>query len=101
MLDDLNIDYKGRLTLCCQISNYRDGEQDGDDVVGDLRRESLSIALSRLMKLINQVHSERLEMATDPARREQLHYPCLACLDRFGKAKEGALVQLQGVRAGA
>ncbi|HEX4946372.1 MAG TPA: hypothetical protein VFZ34_06915, partial [Blastocatellia bacterium] len=98
-LDDLNIDYKGRLTLCCQISNYRDGADDGEDIVGDLRRESLPEALSRLMKLVNQVHQERLEMAGDPARREQLHYPCLACLSRFGKTKEEPLVQLQGVEA--
>lgn len=99
-MDDLNIDYKGRLTLCCQISNYRDGDQDGEDVVGDLRRESLPTALSRLITLVNQVHSERLEMAVDPTLREQLHYPCLACLERFGKSKEGSLVQLQGVKAG-
>jgi MoaA/NifB/PqqE/SkfB family radical SAM enzyme len=25
-LDDLNIDYRGRLTLCCQLSNYRDAK---------------------------------------------------------------------------
>ena len=102
-MDDLNIDYKGRLTLCCQISNYRDGDDNpngGEDVVGDLRRESLPTALSRLITLVNQVHSERLEMAVDPTRREQLHYPCLACLERFGKAKDGSLVQLQGVKAG-
>jgi MoaA/NifB/PqqE/SkfB family radical SAM enzyme len=98
-LDDLNIDYKGRLTLCCQISNYRDGAEDGEDVVADLQQQSLPTALSRVMKLINQVHSERLEMAADPARREQLHYPCLVCLDRFGKTKaESAFVPLQGLQ---
>ncbi len=99
-LDDLNIDYKGRLTLCCQISNYRDGDHDGEDVVGDLRKKSLSATLSSLMKLVNQVHQERLEMAFDPARKEQLHYPCLACLERFGKTKEQpSIVQLQGLQA--
>jgi MoaA/NifB/PqqE/SkfB family radical SAM enzyme len=98
-LDDLNIDYKGRLTLCCQISNYRDGAQDGEDVIADLHHQSLPTALSRVMALIKQVHQERLEMAADPARREQLHYPCLVCLDRFGKTKaESAFVPLQGLQ---
>lgn len=99
-MDDLNIDYKGRLTLCCQISNYRDGDHDGEDVLADLRHESLPTALSRLLKLIQQVHQERLEMASDPARREQVHYPCLACLERFGKTTETTtIVQLQGLQA--
>lgn len=99
-MDDVNIDYKGRLTLCCQISNYRDGDHDGEDVVADLRQVSLPAALSGLMKLVHQVHQERLAMANDPARKEQLHYPCLACLERFGKSTEQtSIVHLQGVPA--
>ncbi len=98
-LEDLNIDFKGRLTLCCQISNYRDGEQDGEDVVGDLRKESLPTALSRLIKLVNTVHQERLEMAVNPAKKEELHYPCLVCLERFGKTtEETSMVQIAGLQ---
>ena len=82
-LDDLNIDYRGRLTLCCQLSNYRDGEKDGEDVVGDLKRESLSDALHSLMGLVTKVHRERLAMAQDPQQKERLHYPCLVCVSRF------------------
>ncbi len=97
MLDDLNIDYRGRLTLCCQLSNYRDGDADGEDVVGDLRQEPLSEALFKLMGLVTRVHRERLEMSQDPVRRDKLHYPCLVCLERFQKTTEQPmLVQLQG-----
>jgi hypothetical protein len=96
-LDDLNIDYRGRLTLCCQLSNYRDGEKDGEDVVGDLKRESLTEALGKLMSLINKVHQERLAMAADPRQREKLHYPCLVCIERFGKTSERPLLaQMKG-----
>ncbi len=84
-LDDLNIDYRGRLTLCCQLSNYRDSGEDGEDVVGDLKKQSLAEALSGLMNLVNRVHQERLAMAQDPAQKEKLHYPCLVCLERFEK----------------
>ncbi|MDX2033684.1 MAG: radical SAM protein [Blastocatellia bacterium] len=97
MLDDLNIDYRGRLTLCCQLSNYRDGDKDGEDVVGDLKRESLSEALYKLMGLVTRVHRERLEMSQDPAQKEKLHYPCLVCLERFQKTTEQPmLVQMEG-----
>jgi hypothetical protein len=94
-LDDLNIDYRGRLTLCCQLSNYRDAQGDGDDVVGDLKKISLSDALGNLMGLVRTVHRERLTMAADPQQREKLHYPCLVCVERFQKTgEEPMLVQL-------
>ncbi len=96
-MDDLNFDYRGRLTLCCQLSNYRDGDKDGEDVVGDLKKESLADAMQGLMKLINKVHSERLAMSQDPAQKDRLHYPCLVCVERFSKTSEGPmLVQLEG-----
>ncbi len=99
-LEDLNIDYRGRLTLCCQLSNYRDGDKDGEDVVGDLKKESLAEALGKLMDLINKVHRERLAMAVDPQQKDKLHYPCLVCLDRFKKTgEEPMLVQMTGIRA--
>jgi len=99
MLEDLNIDYRGRLTLCCQLSNYRDGDEDGEDVVGDLKRESLADALGKLMDLINRVHRERLAMANDPQQKDKLHYPCLVCLDRFKKTSEQPmLVQVKGMK---
>jgi MoaA/NifB/PqqE/SkfB family radical SAM enzyme len=96
-LDDLNVDYRGRLTLCCQLSNFRDAKEgEGEDVVGDLRRESLQEAMARLMNLVNRVHRERLEMATDPEQAAKLHYPCLVCLDRFKKTSHQPMVQLTG-----
>lgn len=94
-LDDLNIDYRGRLTLCCQLSNYRDSDGDGEDVVGDLKKQSLADALSSLMNLVNRVHRERLVMAQDPVQKDRLHYPCLVCIERFAKTGEGPrLVQI-------
>ncbi|MBP6821144.1 MAG: hypothetical protein KA368_06350, partial [Acidobacteria bacterium] len=102
MMDDLNIDYKGRLTLCCQLSNYRDAQDDGEDVVGDLKKVSLSDALGNLMGLIGKVHKERLVMAADPVQKEKLHYPCLVCVDRFSKTSEQPmLVQVSGLNGEA
>lgn len=98
-LDDLNIDYRGRLTLCCELSNYRDGDDDGDDVIGDLKRESLTELLPKLMNLVSRVHQERVQMTTIPEQAEKLHYPCLVCITRFRKTTaEPMLVQLTGIR---
>lgn len=98
-LEDLNIDYRGRLTLCCQLSNYRDEDENGEDVVGDLKEESLADALGKLMDLINRVHRERLAMAIDPKQKDKLRYPCLVCIDRFKKTSEQPmLVQVKGMK---
>jgi MoaA/NifB/PqqE/SkfB family radical SAM enzyme len=97
MLEDLNIDYRGRLTLCCQLSNYRDGAVDGEDVVGDLKKESLAEALGKLMDLVNRVHRERLAMANDQRQKDKLHYPCLVCIDRFKKTSEQPMLVQMGV----
>lgn len=98
-LDDLNVDYRGRLTLCCQLSNYRDGAENGTDVVGDLKKESLAVALSRLMELVTRVHQERLELAKSGESEEKLHYPCLVCIDRFRKTGEQPMLIQIGAQA--
>ena len=99
-LDDLNVDYRGRLTLCCQLSNYRDDKTVGEDVIGDLKKEPLADALKRLMNLVNQVHQDRLALARDGQTDEKFHYPCLACIDRFRKTSEQPmLVQIGALDA--
>jgi len=83
-----NVDYKGRLSLCCNLSGFR-GSTDESDVVGDLKNEHFAIAYARL----SQIGAKQLE-----ARRERLEAvdehsvvdpyvssPCLFCLDTFGK----------------
>jgi MoaA/NifB/PqqE/SkfB family radical SAM enzyme len=97
-LDDLNIDYRGRLTLCCQLSNYRDGNDEGEDVVSDLKKESLPAAVSKLMDLVARVHRERLESAQDNARSEEQNYPCLACIGRFKKTSEQPMLVQIGLQ---
>jgi hypothetical protein len=85
------------LTLCCQLSNYRDANGDGEDIVGDLKKESLVEALDKLVGLVSKVHRERLAMAGDPEQRDKLHYPCLVCIERFKKTGEQPmLIQVQG-----
>ena len=84
-----NIDYRGRLSLCCNLSGYR-GASDESDVVADLNTEDFATAYARLKETASnqlQLRSQRLaELLTDDSKPDPyLSSPCLFCLDTFGK----------------
>lgn len=83
-----NVDYRGRLSLCCNLSGFRNGKEDLD-VVADLNTEDFAIAFARLTELAeNQVSLRRnkLEKLTDQESIDSyVSSPCLFCLDTFGK----------------
>jgi len=84
-----NIDYRGRLTLCCNIAGYR-GAAGEADVVADLTREDFIPAYERLQTLVNQ-QVERRREALAAFSRQGIEpdlftgSPCLFCLQSFGK----------------
>ena len=84
-----NVDYRGRLSLCCNLSGFR-GASGELDVVADLTSEEFAPAYQRLSDIA------RDQLNTRRARLEELgdahalldpyvSSPCLFCLDRFGK----------------
>jgi MoaA/NifB/PqqE/SkfB family radical SAM enzyme len=84
-----NIDYRGRLSLCCNLSGYR-GAQGETDVVADLNVESFSSAYPRLRRLAEEQLERRrraIESHAAEGREIDLHTgsPCLFCLQSFGK----------------
>ncbi|HEX8458034.1 MAG TPA: radical SAM protein [Pyrinomonadaceae bacterium] len=84
-----NIDYRGRLTLCCNLSGYR-GASEETDVVADLNKEDFAEGFVRLREVAaRQLERRRLALA-EVARQgvEPDLYtasPCLYCLQSFGK----------------
>jgi MoaA/NifB/PqqE/SkfB family radical SAM enzyme len=84
-----NIDYRGRLSLCCNLSGYR-GAGVEPDVVADLNEETFATAFERL-RLLAQEQSERRraalaeQAALDAKPDIYLGSPCLFCLKSFGK----------------
>lgn len=85
-----NVDYKGRLSLCCNLSGYR-GASGDTDVVADLNTEGFSEAFARLQTLAD-AQNERRRAALEAHAREgggradlSLGSPCLFCLHSFGK----------------
>jgi MoaA/NifB/PqqE/SkfB family radical SAM enzyme len=84
-----NIDYKGRLTLCCNLSGFRGAVQQ-QDIVADLNQENFSDAYERLGQL-RELQLERRRAAlvslanNGPGLDLYIGSPCLFCLQSFGK----------------
>jgi sulfatase maturation enzyme AslB (radical SAM superfamily) len=83
-----NVDYRGRLSLCCNLSGFR-GAAGELDVVADLHIEDFGTAHARLTELAAdqlELRRRKLEMLeTNSVVDSYLSSPCLFCLDTFGK----------------
>lgn len=84
-----NVDYLGRLTLCCNLSGFRGAKEEGD-VVSDLNVESFGEAFQRFNRL-KDLQLERRRLALSEAQHRAvepdlyLGSPCLFCLNSFKK----------------
>jgi MoaA/NifB/PqqE/SkfB family radical SAM enzyme len=84
-----NIDYRGRMTLCCNISGYR-GAAEETDVVADLTREDFAVGFARLRQVMSE-QLERRRRALEEIAQQGIEpdlytaSPCLYCLQSFGK----------------
>jgi len=84
-----NIDYRGRLTLCCNLSGFR-GSTDESDVVADLHTETYVSAHRRLRQLA-ELQVERRANSIKQLQKSKAPVdlytgsPCLFCLKSFGK----------------
>ncbi len=84
-----NIDYRGHLSLCCNLSGFR-GAIGETEVVADLNVEDFASALARLNRIAaTQLNSRREVLAEFAGRNEapalDVGSPCLHCLQSFGK----------------
>ena len=84
-----NIDYRGRLSLCCNLSGYR-GASGEADVVADLNEEPFAAAFARLTRVAEEQMARRRDAIAEHAAQNtkpDLHLgsPCLFCLKSFGK----------------
>ena len=85
----MNIDYRGRLSLCCNLSGFR-GAAEELDVVADLNEESFASAYARFLDLAT-AQLEKRKAALVALRSQSMTpdlytgSPCLFCLQSFGK----------------
>jgi MoaA/NifB/PqqE/SkfB family radical SAM enzyme len=84
-----NIDYRGRLTLCCNLSGYR-GAAGEEDVVADLKTESFAQGYERLLAVATSQVARRKEaletLAASGVKADVgISSPCMFCLQSFRK----------------
>jgi MoaA/NifB/PqqE/SkfB family radical SAM enzyme len=84
-----NINYRGQLSLCCNLSGFRGGHGDVD-IVGDLRDEPFASALERLRRLATtqsetRVKALRALAAAGETADLTTGSPCHFCLKTLGK----------------
>ncbi len=84
-----SIDYKGRLSLCCNLSGFR-GAAGETDILADLNQVSFKDAYARFRSLADeQLERRRAALEELAARGEEpdayTGSPCLFCLQTFGK----------------
>lgn len=85
----MNVDYRGRLSLCCNLSGFR-GAAAETDVVADLNVESFASALTKLRELASaqlQKRKDALATLRSQGTAPDLYVgsPCLFCLQSYGK----------------
>lgn len=85
----MNIDYRGRLSLCCNLSGFR-GATEEHDVVADLNVESFASAYEKF-KTLAATQLQKRKDALGALRAQGLTpdvhtgSPCMFCLQSFGK----------------
>ncbi|HJU93684.1 MAG TPA: hypothetical protein VJ656_12170, partial [Pyrinomonadaceae bacterium] len=85
----MNVDFRGRLSLCCNLSGYRGAAEEGD-VVADLNVESFASAYKRFVELAS-AQLEKRNAALAALRSQGITpdmytgSPCMFCLKSFGK----------------
>lgn len=83
-----NIDYRGRLSLCCNLSGFRGAAPDAD-LVGDLTREPFADGYERLRHLASEQAARRVRAldtleAAGTTPDLTTGSPCLFCLHTLG-----------------
>jgi MoaA/NifB/PqqE/SkfB family radical SAM enzyme len=82
---EFNIDYRGYLTACCVLSNYRGGTPD-TDVIADLNQVSFYEAHERLVAKIAEINIEKIKHLSGREVAEEDRFICTHCLRHYRKA---------------
>jgi MoaA/NifB/PqqE/SkfB family radical SAM enzyme len=80
----LYIDARGRVPFCCQLSRYGDG---GEQIVGDLRRESLALIAARASQAYDAFHRQTEHLHQIGKLDALDDFPCLSCARRHGQTR--------------
>jgi MoaA/NifB/PqqE/SkfB family radical SAM enzyme len=86
-LEEYNLDYRGNLTLCCQLSGLS-GANQGTDVMGNLHDMGLAEACERFRQRVATYLADKQERISRGEFSELDHFPCWYCVKYLGKVPE-------------
>jgi MoaA/NifB/PqqE/SkfB family radical SAM enzyme len=80
----LYVDARGRVPFCCQLSRYGDG---GEQILGDLRSESLATIVARASVAYDAFHAETGRLHQIGKLDALDDFPCMSCARRHGQTR--------------
>ncbi len=80
-----NVDYKGRLTFCCQLSGYTDAPEQELDTVADLNTVNLYDAHKMWADMIHKFNIDKIEFIKSGGATDLDYFPCFYCSKYFNK----------------
>jgi MoaA/NifB/PqqE/SkfB family radical SAM enzyme len=83
-LEEFNLDYRGNLTLCCQLSGHS-GINTGSDLLGNLHGLSLAEAVERFRHRVATYLADKQGRMEAGAFDALDYFPCWYCLKYLGK----------------
>jgi MoaA/NifB/PqqE/SkfB family radical SAM enzyme len=83
-LRQVYVDARGRVPFCCQLSRYGDG---GEQIIGDLRKESLAVIVARASEAYDTFHGETGRLHQIGKLDPLDEFPCLSCARRHGQTR--------------
>ncbi len=85
-VEEFNLDYRGNVTLCCQLSGYNGVNADAD-LMGNLHEVSLTAACERFRQRVTTYHADKRARVRAGEFGELDHFPCWYCVKYLGKTE--------------
>jgi MoaA/NifB/PqqE/SkfB family radical SAM enzyme len=83
-LQEYNLDYRGNLTLCCQLSGYAGGTSE-TDWIGNLHELSLAEAVARFHQRVATYQADKQAKVSRGEFDALDHFPCWYCVQYLDK----------------
>jgi MoaA/NifB/PqqE/SkfB family radical SAM enzyme len=83
-LQEFNLDYRGNLTLCCQLSGYAETPSE-TDVIGNLQEMTLAEACAQFRQRVEHYLADKRAKVERGALSELDHFPCWYCVKYLDK----------------
>jgi MoaA/NifB/PqqE/SkfB family radical SAM enzyme len=87
LMREFNVDYRGCLTACCTLSNYRGGKED-TDVIADLNEVSFYEAHRRLAAKVAEINALKIRSVERGSVTDVDRFICSACLKHYEKVPD-------------